>query len=47
MIWLLWDCMYGVEKTVVKWRLESCDRVDKYLKSSPLDWLNFDVSLPK
>ena len=41
------DCMYGVEKTAVKWRLENCDKVDKYLKTSPLDWLNFDVSFPK
>ena len=36
---LLWDCMYGVEKTAVEWRLENCDKVDKYLKTSPLDWL--------
>jgi len=47
---LLWDCMYGVEKTAVaraEWRLENCDKVDKYLNTSPLDWLNFDVSLHK
>ena len=46
---LLWDCMYGVEKTAVTWRLarENCDKVDKYLKTSPLDWLNFNVSLWK
>jgi len=33
----LWDCMYGVEKKVVTWRLENCDKVDKYLKTSLLD----------
>jgi len=44
---LLWDCMFGVEKTAVKWRLEDCGKVDKYLKTSPLDWLNFDVSFQK
>ena len=27
--------MYGVEKTAVEWRLENCDKVDKYLKTSP------------
>ena len=41
---LLCDCMYGVEKTAVEWRLENCDKIDKYLNTSPLDWLNFDVS---
>jgi len=46
-MWLLLDCMYGVEKTVVTWRLENCDKVDKYLKTSPVEWLNFDVSLYK
>jgi len=46
-IWLFWDCMYGVEKTAVEWRLENCDKVDKYFKTSPLDWLNFDVSFQK
>jgi len=25
--------MYGVEKTAVEWRLENCDKVDKYLKT--------------
>ena len=44
---LLWDCMYGMEKTAVEWRLENCDKVDKYLNTSPLDWLNFDVSFHK
>mmetsp|Transcript_24390 Transcript_24390/g.35718 ORF Transcript_24390/g.35718 Transcript_24390/m.35718 type:complete len:160 (-) Transcript_24390:127-606(-) len=39
---LLWDCMYGVEKTAVEWRLENCDKVNKYLNTSPLDWLNFE-----
>jgi len=39
--------MFGVEKTAVKWRLEDCGKVDKYLKTSPLDWLNFDVSFQK
>jgi len=43
----LWDCMYGVEKTAMEWRLENCDKVDKYLKTSPLDWLNFEVSFHK
>jgi len=40
---LLWDCMYGVEKTAVTRRLENCDKVDKYLKTSRLDWLNCNV----
>ena len=44
---LLWDCMYGVEKTAVEWRLENCDKVNKYLNISPLDWLNFEVSFHK
>jgi len=44
---LLWDCMYGVEKTAVEWRLENCDKVDNYLNTSPLDWLYFDVSFHK
>jgi len=44
---LLWDCMYGVEKMALEWRLENCDKVDKYLNTSPLDWLNFDVSFHK
>jgi len=39
--------MYGVEKKAVEWRLENCDKVDKYLNASPLDWLNFDVSFNK
>jgi len=39
--------MYGVEKMAVEWRLENCDKVDKYVKTSPLDWLNFDVSFQK
>jgi len=43
----LWDCMYGVERTAVEWRLENCDKVDKYLKTSPVDSLNFDVSFQK
>ena len=44
---LLWDCMYGVEKTAVEWRLENCDKVNKFLNTSPLDWLNFEVSFHK
>jgi len=36
--------MYGVEKTAVEWRLENCDKVDKYLKTSPMDWLDLNVS---
>ena len=44
---LLWDCMYGLEKTAVEWRLENCDKVNKYLNISPLDWLNFEVSFHK
>ena len=44
---LLWDCMYGVEKTAVEWRLDACDKVNKYLNTSPLDWLNFEVSFHK
>jgi len=44
-IQLLWDCMYGVEKKAVTWRLENFDKVHKYLKTNPLDWLNFNVSL--
>jgi len=39
--------MYGVEKTAVEWRLENFKKVDKYVKTSPLDWLNFDVSFHK
>ena len=34
--------MYGVEKTAVEWRLENCDKVNKYLNTSPVDWLNFE-----
>ena len=45
MIRLLWDYIYGVEKTAVTWRLKNCDKVDKYLKTSPVDWLNLNVSL--
>ena len=41
------DCMYGVEKTAVKCRLENCDKVDKYFMTSPLDWLNLYISFPK
>jgi len=37
--------MYGVEKAAVTWRQEKSAKVDKYLKTSPVDWLNFDVSL--
>jgi len=44
---LLWDCMYGVEKTAVEWRLKNCDKVNKYLNTSPLDWFNFEVSFHK
>jgi len=44
---LLWDCMYCMEKTAVEWRLQNCDKVDKYLKTSPQDLLDFDVSFQK
>jgi len=44
---LLWDCMYGVEKTAMERRLKNCDKVDKYLNTSPLEWLNFDVNFHK
>jgi len=39
---LLWDCMYGVEKTAVEWRLKNCGKVNKYLNTSPVDWFNFE-----
>jgi len=42
---VIWDCIHGVEKTAVTWRLEKCDKVDKYLKTSPVHWLNFNVRL--
>ena len=32
----------GMEKTAVEWRLENCDKVNKYLNTSPLDWLNLE-----
>jgi len=41
----LWDCMYGVEKKAMTWRLENCDKVEIYLKISPMDWLNYNVIL--
>ena len=44
---LLWDCMYDVEKTAMEWRLENCDKVNKHLNTSPLDWLNFEVRFHK
>ena len=34
--------MYGVEKMAVEWRLENCDKVNKYLNTSPLDWLSLE-----
>ena len=39
------DYVRLLEKTAVTWRLENCDKVDKYLKTSPVHWLNFNVSL--
>jgi len=44
-IWKLLDCMYGMDKKAVTWRLENCGKVDKFLETNPLDWLNFNVSL--
>jgi len=40
----LWDCMFGLHPQDLEWRLQNREHLVSYLKTSPMDWLNYYVS---
>ena len=40
----LWDRMFGLHLTDLEWRLQNREHLVPYLKTSPMDWLNYYVS---
>ena len=40
-----WDWLYSPDPIYLKWRLQHFKSLMPMLKTSPFDWLNYDVSL--
>ena len=40
-----WDWLYSSDPIYLKWRLQHFKSLMPMLKTSPFDWLNYDVSL--
>ena len=40
----LWDCMFSLHPTDLERRLRNREHLVPYLKTSPMDWLNYCVS---
>ena len=39
----MWDFMHGVHPEDLEWRLRNHEHLVPYLKTSPMNWLNFYV----